>query len=69
MMRILEDLAYDRSKRAAFQQDPELFVEQYSELTEYEKHLLLERNAAATEGYLENGPVGNGLYAAPTVVA
>ena len=71
MIKILEDLAYNPTKRAAFQQDPESFVEQYEALTEYEKHLLVERDAAAVEGYLRNGPslIGDGaVYAASTVI-
>ena len=72
VIKILEDLAYNPTKRAAFQQDPESFVEQYEALTEYEKHLLVERDAAAVEGYLRNGPspIGDGaVYAAVTVIA
>ena len=71
VIKILEDLAYNPTKRAAFQQDPESFVEQYEALTEYEKHLLVERDAAAVEGYLRNGPslIGDGaVYAASTVI-
>ena len=71
VIKILEDLAYNPTKRAAFQQDPESFVEQYEALTEYEKHLLVERDAAAVEGYLRNGPslIGDGaVYAATTVL-
>ena len=71
MIKILEDLAYNPTKRAAFQQDPQSFVEQYEALTEYEKHLLVERDAAAVEGYLKFGPslFGDGaVYAASTVI-
>ena len=72
MIKILEDIAYNPTKRAAFQQDPESFVEQYEELTDYEKYLLVERDAAAIEGYFRNGPapIGKGaVYAAPTIVS
>jgi hypothetical protein len=71
MLKILEDIAYHPEKRAAFEQDPEAFVEQYDGLTDYEKYLLVEQDAAAIEGYLRNGPVptgDNAIYAAPTIV-
>lgn len=68
MLTVLRELAENPVKRAAFQRDPEAFVEQYDELSEYEKYLLLERDAASIEGYLRNPSVDPHMHAAPTVV-
>ncbi|MGH6925270.1 MAG: hypothetical protein ACRED5_16175 [Propylenella sp.] len=70
MLTVLKELAENPARRAAFQRDPEAFVQRCETLSEYEKYLLLERDAAAIEGYLRN-PVAdpdNVSFAAPTVV-
>jgi len=70
MLSVLKELADNPAARAAYQRDPEAFVEKYDTLTEYEKYLLLERDASAIEGYMRNPVVDpkNISYAAPTVV-
>lgn len=68
MLTVLKDLADSPVKRAAFQRDPEAFLERYETLSEYERYLLLERDAAAIEGYLRNPSVDPYVHAAPTVV-
>lgn len=73
MLNVLRDLAESTVARAAFQRDPEAFVEKYDTLSEYEKYLLLERDGSAIEGYLRNpiiepdGKPGEASMA-PTVV-
>ena len=70
MLTVLKELAESPARRAAFLRDPEAFVDEYGTLSEYEKHLLLERNAAKIEGYLYNPAAGpdNEMSMAPTVV-
>ncbi len=66
LVKALECIACDIQKSRLFNSNPEKFFSLFPELSSHEKKLLLDRNAAAIEGYIKYG--SDVMLTAPIIV-